>query len=38
MTGIIYNDDAQIISLIAHRRFANDREQPCAIITVSAVS
>jgi crossover junction endodeoxyribonuclease RusA len=37
MTGIIYNDDAQIISLIAHRRFANDREQPCAIITVSAV-
>ena len=38
MTGILYNDDAQIISLIAHRRFANDREQPCAIITVSAVS
>ena len=37
MTGIVYNDDAQIISLIAHRRFANDREQPCAIITVSAV-
>ena len=37
MTGILYNDDAQIISLIAHRRFANDREQPCAIITVSAV-
>ena len=38
MTGIIYNDDAQIISLIAHRRFANDREQPCAIITVAAVA
>ena len=37
MTGIIYNDDAQIISLIAHRRFANDREQPCAIITVTAL-
>ena len=37
MTGIVYNDDAQIISLIAHRRFANDREQPCAIITVTAL-
>ena len=37
MTGIVYNDDAQIIDLIAHRRFANDTEQPCAIITVSAV-
>ena len=37
MTGIVYNDDAPIIDLIAHRRFANDREQPCAIITVSAV-
>ena len=37
MTGILYNDDAQIISLIAHRRFANDREQPCAIITVTAL-
>jgi Holliday junction resolvase RusA-like endonuclease len=38
MTGIIYNDDAQIISLIAHRRFAHDREQPCAIITITALS
>ena len=38
MTGIVYNDDAQIINLIAHRRFANDREQPCAIITVTALS
>ena len=37
MTGIVYNDDAQIINLIAHRRFANDREQPCAIITVTAL-
>ena len=38
MTGIVYNDDAQIIDLIAHRRFANDREQPCAIITITALS
>jgi Holliday junction resolvase RusA-like endonuclease len=38
MTGVVYNDDAQIINLIAHRRFANDREQPCAIITVTALS
>lgn len=37
MTGVVYNDDAQIINLIAHRRFANDREQPCAIITVTAL-
>ena len=37
MTGIVYNDDAQIINLFAQRRFANDREQPCAIITVSAL-
>ena len=36
--GIVYNDDAQVIDLIAHKRYANDREQPCAIITVSAVS
>ena len=38
MTGVVYNDDAQIINLIAHRRFANDREQPSAIITVTALS
>ena len=37
MTGVVYNDDAQIINLIAPRRFANDREQPCAIITVTAL-
>ena len=35
--GVVYNDDAQVIDLIAHKRYANDREQPCAIITVSAV-
>ena len=36
--GVIYNDDAQVIDLIAHKRYANDREQPCAIITVTALS
>ncbi len=38
MTGIVYNDDAQIISLIATRRYATATEQPCAIITVTAIS
>ena len=36
--GVVYNDDAQVISLIAHKRYANDREQPCAIITVTALN
>ena len=36
--GTVYNDDAQVIDLIAHKRYANDREQPCAIITVTALS
>ena len=36
--GVLYAADEQVISLIAHKRYANDREQPCAIITVSAVS
>lgn len=35
--GVVYNDDAQVIDLIAHKRYANDREQPCAIITVTAL-
>ncbi len=38
LSGVVYNDDAQVISLIAHKRYANDREQPCAIITVTALS
>jgi Holliday junction resolvase RusA-like endonuclease len=36
--GIVYNDDAQVIDLIAHKRYANDTEQPCAIITVTALN
>ena len=36
--GVLYAADEQVISLTAHKRYANDREQPCAIITVSAVS
>lgn len=36
--GVVYHDDAQVIDLIAHKRYANDREQPCAIITVTALS
>ena len=38
MTGIVYNDDAQIINLIATRRYATATESPCAIITVTAIS
>ena len=36
--GVLYAADEQVISLIAHKRYANDREQPCAIITVAAVN
>ena len=36
--GVIFNDDAQVVSLIASRRYANDSEQPCAIITVTAIT
>ena len=36
--GVLYTADEQVISLIAHKRYANDREQPCAIITVTALS
>ena len=38
MTGIVYNDDAQIINLLATRRYATATESPCAIITVTAIS
>lgn len=36
--GAIFNDDAQVVSLFASRRFAHDREQPSAIITITALS
>lgn len=36
--GTVYNDDAQVISLIASRRYATATESPCSIITVTAVS
>ena len=35
--GVLYAADEQVISLIAHKRYANTREQPCAIITVTAL-
>ena len=38
LAGVLFAADEQVINLIAHKRYANDREQPCAIITVSAVS
>lgn len=36
--GVVYNDDAQVIDLIAHKRYATATESPCAIITVTAIS
>ncbi len=35
--GVLYKADEQVVSLIAHKRYANNREQPCAIITVTAL-
>lgn len=36
--GVVYSDDAQVIDLIAHKRYATATESPCAIITVTALS
>ena len=36
--GVLYTADEQVVNLIAHKRYANDREQSCAIITVTALS
>ena len=38
LAGVLFAADEQVINLIAQKRYANDREQPCAIITVSAVN
>ena len=38
LTGVVYSDDAQIVSLSAQRRFANGSEQPSAIITIIAIA
>ena len=35
LTGVAYDDDCQVVSLIAHRRYANPDQRPCAIITVT---
>lgn len=37
LTGVAYDDDSQVVSLTAHRRYANPNERPCAIITVTAL-
>ena len=37
LTGVAYDDDSQVVSLIAHRRYANPDERPCAILTVTAL-
>ena len=35
--SVLYTADEQVVSLIAHKRYANNREHPCAIITVTAL-
>jgi Holliday junction resolvase RusA-like endonuclease len=37
MTGIVYNDDAQIVTTYSHKRYAEFGESPGAIITVTDV-
>jgi crossover junction endodeoxyribonuclease RusA len=37
-TANVVKDDSQFVSLYAHRRFTLENEQPCAIITVTALS
>jgi crossover junction endodeoxyribonuclease RusA len=37
LTGICFQDDAAVISLTATRRYATATEQPCAIITITAI-
>ena len=37
-TANVVNDDSQFVSLYAHRRFTIQHEQPCAIISVTALS
>ena len=37
LTEICFNDDAQVTSLIAQKRYASRNEQPSAIITITAI-
>ena len=37
-TANVVNDDSQFVTLHAHKRFTIGNEQPCAIITVTAIS
>ena len=37
MTGVVFNDDCQVVTLIANRRFCLSHERPSAIITVTAL-
>mgnify|MGYP003133531290 CR=1 FL=1 len=38
LSGVAYVDDAQVIGIVALKRFANDREQPCTIVNVTALN
>ena len=38
LTGVCFQDDAAVITLIAQKRYASRNEQPSAIISVTALS
>jgi crossover junction endodeoxyribonuclease RusA len=39
LTGVVYDDDAQIVHLTSQRRYVSgNHESPCAIITITAIS
>ena len=35
--GVLYNDDAQVINLVASKRYAKHNEQPCCIISATCL-
>ena len=38
LTGVVYDDDAQIVHLTSQRRYVSgNHEHPCAIITITAI-
>ena len=37
LEGLVYKNDAQLVIINAHRRYATSNEQPCAIITITAL-
>jgi len=38
LTGVLFNDDRQIVSLTATKRYCTESEQPGAVITLTALT